>query len=279
LGGPADATSFKTTPLGPQGNETDLSSFAIWMLSGMTPLSDGKTILGVFPAIVETNAIENLYSTMVSMEVVDPTTVALGEAPKFNRLGSGRLFYPNEVQYGTFALVEGIDGYLYLAGSDSTGIKLARVPADISLVADRNHYDYYNAATGKWQPRQPLEKDNAEGNIFSWHAVGLTGQPLGADVGDLWFDNYHETMVLLWGDSGIDGQVWFSYAMDISLTGKWSTPEAIWVTPVPEQCQSTQEAWNYQIHAHPGWDMSGKTLMISYASCAEWVSYAKITWG
>ena len=241
------------SPLGPQGNETKQSGFAIWMLNGMTPLSDGKTILGVFPAIIETEtSVTGLYSTMASMEVVDPQSLAAGETPPFTRLGTGRLFYPNEVQYGNFALVEGIDGYVYLAGSDTTGIKMARVPGGLTLLADRNHYEYYNAETNKWQPQKPLELNNPAGNVLKWHTEGLSGQQLGPDVGDMWFDNYHETMVMIWGDSGIDGQVWFSYAIENKIDGPWSEPEAIWVTPLVPECAATKEDWNYQIHAHPG---------------------------
>lgn len=55
---------FTTTPLGPVGNETALgSNFSICLLSGMTAMNDGKTILGVFPVINE-GPVELLYSTM-----------------------------------------------------------------------------------------------------------------------------------------------------------------------------------------------------------------------
>jgi hypothetical protein len=276
--GPAGKAKFTTTALGPQGNETALGSdFAIWMLSGMTPLSDGKSIVGVFPALNEAKSIP-LYTTMVQMEVVDPYSLLPGEAPPMIRLGSGRLFYPNEVSYGKMALVEGIDGYLYLVGSDSTGMKLARVPALPETMADRNHYDYYNSATGEWVPQQPLELDNPTGNIIHWSSNDLLGRPIGPDVGDMWLDPHHQTMVMTWGDSGIDGKLWFSYAENNRLEGPWSTPQAIWTPPVPEECKGVQGDWNYQLHAHPGWDPTGKTLLVSYASCAQYVSFAKITW-
>src|ERR1700744_412622 len=127
-GSPGDAVFTGTVPVGPEGNETVMGgNFSIWMLSGMTPMSDRKTILGVFPALNEITT-EPLYSTMVQMEVVDPSSLPAGGNPPTVRLGTGRLFYPSEVNYGTFGLLVGKTGYLYLLGSDLTGVKLARVP-------------------------------------------------------------------------------------------------------------------------------------------------------
>jgi hypothetical protein len=62
---PGSPTFTGNVPVGPEGNETALgSAFSIWMLSAMTPLPDGQTILGVFPAL-NGAASTNLYSTMV----------------------------------------------------------------------------------------------------------------------------------------------------------------------------------------------------------------------
>ncbi|KAH8804546.1 hypothetical protein F5884DRAFT_859173 [Xylogone sp. PMI_703] len=279
MSGPAGQATFTgNAPVGPEGNETALGSdFAIWMLSGMTPMPDGKTILGVFPALNEATR-QEFYSTMVQMEVVDPYSVVPGGNPPFTRLGTGRLFYPNEVQYGNFALLAEPDGYLYLFGADTTGVKLARTPVASTSIADRNQYEYYNSATSHWQPQQPLEKDNATGNILTWSTVDLAGNTIGPSLGDVWYDNYHKTTVMLWGDSGIDGTFWLSYAINNNLEGPWSTPVVIWTPAVLKECEDMPNAWNYQEHAHPGWDPTGKTLLISYASCDNYVSFAQITW-
>ena len=67
----------------------------------MTPMPDGKTLLGVFPCINESSTnLTNYYNTMVQMYVTDPWTVAPGGVPPFKRLGNGRLFYGNEVYVG-----------------------------------------------------------------------------------------------------------------------------------------------------------------------------------
>jgi hypothetical protein len=205
MSGPTgNATFTGNVPVGPEGNETALGSdFAVWMLSGMTPMPDGLHILGVFPALNEGTSTP-LYSTMVQMEVVNPYSVAPGGNPPTTRLGTGRLFYPNEVNYGTFALVVGVDGYLYLLGSDLTGIKLARVPnGGNTTIADRNQYEYYNSSTGQWQLTQPLTLNDATGNILTWSYNDLAGQPVGPNVGDIWYDPYHETTMMVWGDTWV----------------------------------------------------------------------------
>lgn len=278
MSGPTGKAVFTgNVPVGPQGNETALGAdFSIWMLSGMIPMPDGKTILGVFPALNEATS-QPLYSTMVQMEVVDPRTVPAGGNPPFSRLGNGRLFYPAEVNYGTFGLYQS-GSYLYLFGADVTGVKLARTPIKSSSIADRNQYEYYNSATGKWQSRKPLKNGDATGNIITWHSTNLAGVPVGPSLGDVWYDNYHKRIVMIWGDGGIDGTFWFSYALNNNLEGPWSEPVAIWTPPTTPECLSSSQAWNYQGHAHPGWDPSGKTLLISYASCATYVSFASISW-
>jgi hypothetical protein len=282
MSGPTGQATFTgNVPVGPQGNETSLgSNFAIWLLSGMTPMPDGETILGVFPALYESSSgNQDLYSTMVQMNVTSPYDAPPGGNPPFQRLGTGRLFYPAEVNYGNFGLLAELDGYLYLWGADVTGIKMARTPNTPSSIADRNQYSYYNSATGAWQSQQqPLEKNNANGNIITWSSTDLAGNPIGPSSGDVWFDNYHKTTIMVWSDGGIDGTFWFSYAINNNLEGPWSTPVAIWTSPVPSECQGTSDAWNYQGHAHPGWDTTGKTLLISYSSCASYVSFARITW-
>ena len=281
MSGPqGDAIFTGNVPVGPlTSNETAMGgNFSVWMLSGMTPMPDGKTILGVFPALNEATG-QPLYSTMVQMKVVNPSTVAPGGNPPTTRLGTGRLFYPSEVNYGTFGLVVGMTGYLYLLGSDLTGVKLARVPnAGNATIADRNQYEYYNSATGKWKTKQPLTLNDPTGNILTWSYQDPAGQTIGPNVGDIWYDPYHETMVILFGDTWVDGTFYMSYATTNSLEGPWSTPVAVWTPPVPAQCANESFDWNYQAHAHPGWDTTGKTLLISFASCAMYVSFALITW-
>jgi hypothetical protein len=94
-----------------------------------------------------------------------------------------------------------------------TGIKLARTPSAQTSIADRNQYTYFNSAIKKWQ-KTPLIKNDATGNIITWSVPGpKDGQIVGPNVGDVWYDYYHKTTVMLWNDAGIDGTFWFRYVV------------------------------------------------------------------
>jgi hypothetical protein len=95
---------------------------------------------------------------------------------------------------------------LYLYGSDVTGIKLARTPSSPDSIADRDQYTYYNSSSKAWQ-KDPLIKGDATGNIITWSTPLLVEGPkngtlLGPNVGDVWYDNYHKTTMMV--------RIWFS---------------------------------------------------------------------
>jgi hypothetical protein len=95
-----------------------------------------------------------------------------------------------------------------------TGIKVARTPSGQSTIADRNHYKYYNSETKTWQ-KTPLKKGEAAGNIITWSVPGpKNGASVGPNVGDVWYDPYFKTTVMMWNDAGIDATFWFRYAID-----------------------------------------------------------------
>jgi hypothetical protein len=81
----------------------------------------------------------------------------------------------------------GIDEHLYLAGSDITGVKLARTPDTPSSLANRNQYQYWNSLGRTWQS-QPLANDNVTGNILTWSSKDLAGNQIGPANGDMWYD-------------------------------------------------------------------------------------------
>lgn len=246
------------------------------MLNGLTPLPDGKTILGVFPALIQSTSgpTQDLYSTMASITVVPPSQISPGSFPPAKRLGTGRLFYPGEIQYGNFALVTASQ-YLYLFGADTTGVKIARTPLGWSTLADRTKYTYYQPKTGTWTTT-PAVKNDAAQNILN-HTVEFFGNVRGPDTGDVFYSAYHKTFVMVWMDGLIDGIFWASQSTSGTVTGPWSAPQQIWTSPLAKECAG--QGWNYQGHAHPGWDSTGKTLMISYVSCVNYVSMAKVVWG
>jgi hypothetical protein len=58
----------------------------------LAALPDNKTVVGVFPALNESKNGGSLYSTMFTMEVVDPATLSDGEYPPVKRVAP-QLFY------------------------------------------------------------------------------------------------------------------------------------------------------------------------------------------
>lgn len=224
---------------------------------------------------------------MVVVTAVDPATLKTENVPPTRRLGNGMLFVRGEVQYGNFACAAGVDGWVYLMGADRTGVKLARVPCALGgamdEMADRGRFEYYHAQApgsgqGQWRKGDILRKDDPRGNILDW-SINPFGEQLGPDTGDVWFDPYHGTMMMVFMSKFVDGQFWASYAVDGRLEGPWSAPVVVWTSPVPKECKGDKcGEYNYQGHAHPGWDPSGRTLLLSYSSCARFVSMAKLTW-
>ena len=283
--GPSGSKKFTGTALGAMPDapsEVALGpAFSIWLINGMAPLHDGVTILGCHPCL-DQGKMHDLYSTMVAITVVPVSSIADAGVPPTRRLGSGRLFFPGEVQYGNFACVAGVDGWLYLFGSDNTGFKLARTAmtmedGSIDGLADRRSYEYYHGG-GKWVKAELLKKDDANGNILDWSINPMGDKQMGPDTGDVFYSPYHKTLMMVFMSQFVDGQFWASYAVENRIEGPWSKPVMIFESPVPKECQREDFGWNYQGHAHPGWDPSGRTLLLSYSSCARFVSMAKVTW-
>ena len=201
----------------------------------------------------------------------------------------------------------GIDGYLYMLGSDTTGFKLARVP--ISSMTNRAQvlfpflswdstpslppapspkkkslltthliqYTYYSKATGKWTST-PAKLNDPSANILNFTADQF-GVKLSVFSSDLWFDPYHQTAVIVFMDGGIDGTFRASYSTNNALEGPWSDPVEIYTASVPDYCKNQTGLIDvYDGHALHGWDPSGKTLLLSYSSCAAVVEMALLTW-
>jgi hypothetical protein len=88
---------------------------------------------------------------------------------------------------------------------------MARTPIGPTSIADRNQYAYFNSFTQMWQ-KEPLTKNDATGNIITWSVPGpKDGAPVGPNVGDVWYDHYFKTTVMMWNSAGIDATFWFRY--------------------------------------------------------------------
>jgi hypothetical protein len=116
MGGPAGNKTLKGPIVGPMpnSNETALGAdFSIWawgtcrlqiqrvimlmvLTAGVTALPDNKTVVGVWPALNEGSGGGDLYSTMVTIDIVDPTTVPAGSYPPASRIAP-QLFYVSQM--------------------------------------------------------------------------------------------------------------------------------------------------------------------------------------
>ena len=63
------------------------------------------------------------------------------------------------------------------------------------------------------------------------------------------------------------------------MEGPWSDPVVLYTPPIPAACVNAGGLIDiYSGHALHGWDTSGKTLLLSYSSCANVVGMALLTW-
>ncbi|KAB8339042.1 hypothetical protein FH972_021978 [Carpinus fangiana] len=257
----------------PFSNETD--QYGIWPSSNMAVLSDGVTTVGMFP-MVEFASSSAVYNTMVTVNVTDPKTLG-NSGPPTNRIVN-QFFYANEPLYGGLSILKGdLDGLLYMFASVSNGVKLARVRED--QMTDRSKFEYWDGK--KFQSKMPQKNDPAA-NVLQF-SVGTLAGNVGPDVGDVFWSDFHQTFLMVFMDSSISGQFWVSYSTDGGLTN-WSKAEKLW-QPLPnptwkDECDASGMGgkWNYAGHAHPHWDPSGKTLLLSWSSCTVWVNMATLTW-
>jgi hypothetical protein len=82
-----------------------------------------------------------------------------------------QLWFPNEVNYGSFALARARDGsgdiFLLAAPSGAFGMKVARVSE--ASISDRSKYKYWNGSA--WVATSPTATDSAS-NIFNYNMGG-----------------------------------------------------------------------------------------------------------
>lgn len=72
-----------------------------------------------------------------------------------------------------------------------------------------------------------------------------------AGAGDMWYNDYHQTTVMIWGDSNhIEGGERSGSSLDTAYS-------------ILDQCNTSSR---------------GETYLISYSSCVDYISLAKITW-
>jgi hypothetical protein len=136
-------------------------------------------------------------------------------------------------------------------------------------------YQYFNGSSQTWGS-MIMPKNHASTNLLSWTTPFLN-TTLHPSYGDFFFSAYHNTFVIVFSDSGVDGLFRASYSTSGEPRGPWTTPVTIYKPPIPSQCTSSSSGdYDYAAHVHYGVDPTGSTLLLSYSSCAAYVSMARV---
>jgi hypothetical protein len=237
------------------------SKTAIWPNSNITTLGNGNTGVAFYPVLDRATGPEFklLYGTGVEI-TVGP------HGPKATRPIKA-LFGPDEVNYGLFSSMSGVDGFLYMFGvitntTHANGIKMARVPQ--TSVFDRSTYQYWNGT--KWTMTVIPYDDGGKANIFSYSANDFAGNKHGPSSGDIFFSRHYGVYMIIFQSMGIDSAVYMTYSK--KLDSGWSEPISLF------QTTTLENGYNYNIHAYPAYDSTQKTIPISwtqYCTCELWL--------
>lgn len=262
-GGPTVLEDFGTTSPRQQipyfyGHGEDDSTTAIWPNNNFATLCNGGCGVG-FPPVTDRASESLMYNTVVQIEIGAFGPVATRPVQT--------LFTAREPQFGSFSCFLGVDGYLYTFASitntaASNGLKMARVPN--TEPSTLSAYEYWSGS--EWTTTMPAYDDGGVSNIFSFSS-DFSGVEYGPGEGDIFYNPFYEVYMIIFGltDAAIDNGVYLTYSS--SLTSGWSTPELIYTTP------TLSGGYNYNVHAYPMYDPTGRVIPISWTQYAGGSTY------
>lgn len=181
------------------------------------------------------------------------------------------MWYPDEINYGGFALARARDGtndiYMLARPDGAFGIKVARVAE--ATIADRSKYTYWDGSS--WTATPPSATDKTA-NIFNYDVGGYgVGDGVSsfllsesnnhsADfrLQDLFWSVYYNTWLAVFNDGlAPDDTFRMMYSTNGEIVGPWSTvSQDIYVSKACSgDCSTT---YNYASHAYPDFDSTGK---------------------
>jgi hypothetical protein len=149
-------------------DETPLSNHrtAIWpntnILTGCSGAC-GYTVSEVIDITFNPYTTKNMYSTVanITMGANGPSVERMAET----------MWYPNEINWGDFALARARDGtddiFMLASPGEAFGVKVARVPE--ASIADRSKYTYWDGSA--WVASPPAA-DDTSANIFNYDVNG-----------------------------------------------------------------------------------------------------------
>lgn len=120
-------------------------------------------------------------------------------------------------------------------------------------------------------PPLPARTNTAQKSPFN-------NQTYGPGSGDIFFSAYFQTYVCIFQGAGTYSHFFLSYSTSGLLTGPWTTPELLFDTEVDDLCKvySPNYELNYAGHAYPMWDVSGRTVLVSWSSCSAFTKMASV---
>jgi len=152
--------------------------------------------------------------------------------------------------YGSFATYTSLsqkgepsDNNIYFLSTSSTGIKLARAPS--ASPTDRSTFRYFYPSDGSWAKTQP-HVSNTLANILTWSYTNpYDGSRHGPGTGDVFWNVYYGTYLLVFQSDGISSAFFVSYSTSGMVTGPWSEPVQFWNPPVNSMCTKWSPNWNF----------------------------------
>ncbi|KAJ4304694.1 hypothetical protein N0V90_000221 [Kalmusia sp. IMI 367209] len=229
--------------------EKDGLRCVLWPQGSIATLpGDGNRGVAIYPIGIYGTEKKDLYNTLVEI-TADPIT-----GPSVERV-IPQLFYEGEAPlYGVFSTIvshESNDLYLFSSEFDAStlsgGMRVAKVST--TSYTDRSQYQYWDGAS--WSTDLNTASKAQEGLLFTSNL----------STGDVFWSNYYNTYMVVYFNSFADSTFYMRYALEGTVTGKWSEEIKLFAT---QPGTGPGETYNYAGHAYPTFDASGKTLTLSY---------------
>ncbi len=121
-------------------------------------------------------------------------------------------------------------------------------------------YTYWD---GREWSSTPVSPDSSDGNVFN----------SSLSSGDLFFNPYLNTWIAIYFDDFVDNIFWLRYSKDGMVhTGQWSDQIQLF-----ETTPYSSSKYNYAGHAYPGYDTTGKTVLLSWTYDGSQTAMATVT--
>ncbi|KAI4150402.1 MAG: hypothetical protein LQ340_004104 [Diploschistes diacapsis] len=208
----------------------------------ITPIS-ATTGIFVAPIAVFTKKITgwDLYNSLCTIEALD-------SGPVIKRIGltdARRQERDGEVNWGKFgSLLNPHTNLLNFFAHDKTGLKLAQ-------------WTFWSGTS--FHPTAPA-RDSVAGNIITDSF----------STGDLFYSPHFRTFLCVYFNA-LPGTFRLRYALEGRVEGKWSEAMELLDTEA-----GTKVPYNFAGHAYPGYDESGKTLLLSWTYEGNWTRMTRV---